>query len=45
MPVPGKTVVTVVELIPVDTVEALTVDAVPDDTVDVPVPAPELVVC
>ena len=45
MPVPGKTVVTVVELLPVDTVEALTVDAVPDDTVEGPVPVPELVVC
>ena len=45
MPVPGETVVPAVELIPVDIVEALTVDAVSDDTVDVPVPAPELVVC
>ena len=45
MPVSGETVVAAVELLPVDTVEALTVDAVPDDTVEVPVPVPELVVC
>ena len=37
--------VAAVELILLDTDEAVTVDAVPDDTEDVIVPVPELVVC